>query len=115
MTSSIFQPADVHGVKGRCELKDMVTTFAEIDDSGSSNNRTENLYHYLIIVQNRCKYCNAKGVAVEVSGYLLGNEIVNLTQPIAPGGDQYVLKYTNSKHVCGVSPISSTFYECRDL
>jgi hypothetical protein len=55
----------------------MVTTFAEIDDSGSSNNRAENLYHYLIIVQNRCKYCNAKGVAVEVSGYLLGNEIVN--------------------------------------
>lgn len=85
----------------------MVTTFAEIDDSGSSNNRTENLY--------RCKYCNAKGVAVEVSGYLLGNEIVNLTQPSAPGGDQYVLKYTNSKQVGGVSPASATFYECRDL
>jgi hypothetical protein len=84
----------------------MVTTFAEIDDSGSSNNRTENLL---------CRYCNAKGVTVEVSGYLLGNEIVNLTQPIAPGGDQYVLKYTNSKQVGGVSPASATFYECRDL
>jgi hypothetical protein len=95
----------------------MVTTFAEIDDSGSnSNNRTKNLYHYLIIiVQNRCKYCNAKGVAVEVSGYLLGNEIVNLTQPIAPGGDQYVLKYMNSKQVGGVSPASATFYECSGL
>jgi len=52
---------------------------------------------------------------VQVSGYLLGNEIVNLTQPFAPGGDQFVLKYSNSNQVGGVSPAHATFYECRDL
>lgn len=115
--SSDIQPVAVRGGKGRCQLKDMVTVFVEIDGSGCniSRNKTANLYHYLIIVQNRCKYCNAKGVGVEVSGYFLGNEIVNLKQPFAPGGDQYVLKYTNSKQVGGVSPARATFYECRDI
>jgi len=116
--SSDIQPIDARGGIGRCQLKDMVTVFVEIEGSrcsSSSRKRADNLYHYLIIVQNRCKYCNAKGVGVEVSGYFLGNEIVNLKQPFAPGGDQYVLKYNNSKQVGGVSPARASFYECRNL
>jgi hypothetical protein len=117
VTSSDIETTQADGVNGKCQLKDMVTVFTQIDGSGciSSRNSADNLYHYLVIVQNRCKYCNAKGVGVEVSGYLLGNEIVNLTQPFAPGGDQFVLKYSNSNQVGGVSPSHATFYECRDL
>lgn len=116
--SSDVQPVASRGGKGRCLLKDMVTVFVEIEGSGcnrSRNYRADDLYHYLIIVQNRCKYCNAKSVGVEVSGYFLGNEIMNLMRPFAPGGDQYVVKYTNSKQVGGVSPARATFYECRDI
>lgn len=115
MTSSDTKTAVA--VNGKCELKDLVTVFTQIDDNGclSSSISPENLYKYLIIVENRCHYCNAKGVGIEVEGYLLGNEIVNLTRPFAPGGDKFVLKYSNSNQVGGVSPAHATFYECRNL
>lgn len=117
VTSSDIQRAGAPLVEGKCRLKDIVTVFVTIDGSGCnrSSKRADNLNHYLIIVENRCKYCNAKGVSVQVSGYFLGNEVVNLARPFAPGGDKYVLRYNNSNEVGGVSPTNATFYECRDL